>query len=251
MKVAILGGTKGMGRAVSRRLAERGDRICLLGRNEADLQKSVADLCVRSGHGAPATPAVHVYAHCDLEDPATFEPALEEARSRLEGLDAVIVTAARYATQEQLEADPALAHRLLVVNFANTIAFCEAAKRQLLRSGGGTLCVFSSVAGERGRKPVILYGATKAGLSRYLEGLDHKYRGRGLKVVTIKPGFVKTGMTEGLQPPPFAGEPDQVARIVVRAIDSGRPVAYAPRIWALVMLVIRWLPRFVMRRINF
>src|SRR5690606_38634357 len=105
---------------------------------------------------------------------------------------------------------------------------CEAARRYLLGRGGGTLCVFSSVAGDRGRKPVVLYGATKAGLSRYLEGLDHRYRSHGLKVVCVKPGFVKTSMTEGLKPPPFAGEPEQVARQVVKAIDRGTPQVYSP-----------------------
>jgi short-subunit dehydrogenase len=111
--------------------------------------------------------------------------------------------------------------------------------------------VFSSVAGERGRKPVIIYGASKAGLSQYLEGLDHKYRQQGLRVVTVKPGFVKTGMTDGLQPPPFAGEPEQVADIVLRGIDRGQPVVYAPRTWRYVMAVIRHLPRTVMRRVSF
>jgi hypothetical protein len=67
----------------------------------------------------------------------------------------------------------------------------------------------------------------------------------------VKPGFVKTSMTEGLTPPPFAGEPEQVARIALRAIDRGTPVVYAPPIWGLIMLVIRKLPRFVMRRIGF
>jgi short-subunit dehydrogenase len=109
----------------------------------------------------------------------------------------------------------------------------------------------SSVAGDRGRKPVILYGATKAGLSRYLEGLDHKFRAQGLRVVTVKPGFVKTGMTAGLKPPPFAGEPQAVAKAIVRAIDKGTPVVYTPAIWRYVMLVIKFLPRAVMRRIGF
>jgi short-subunit dehydrogenase len=98
---------------------------------------------------------------------------------------------------------------------------------------------------------VILYGAAKAGLSHYLEGLDHKFRARGLVTVTVKPGFVRTGMTEGLTPPPFAGEPEAVARQVLRALDRGRPVVYAPPIWSLVMLAIRSLPRFAMRRIGF
>jgi short-subunit dehydrogenase len=84
-----------------------------------------------------------------------------------------------------------------------------------------------------------------------LEGLDHKFRAQGLRVVCIKPGFVRTGMTEGLKAPPFAGDPEQVASDVVRAISRGTPVKYTPGRWALVMLVIRWLPRFVMRRIQF
>jgi short-subunit dehydrogenase len=111
--------------------------------------------------------------------------------------------------------------------------------------------VFSSVAGERGRKPVILYGAAKAGLSRYLEGLDHKFRARGLKVVCVKPGFVTTGMTVGLKPPPFAGTPGEVAQRVLRAIERGTPEVYAPPMWRWVMCVIRKLPRFVMRRTGF
>jgi short-subunit dehydrogenase len=107
------------------------------------------------------------------------------------------------------------------------------------------------VAGERGRKPVVLYGAAKAGLSRYLEGLDHRFRSRGLRVVCVKPGWVRTSMTEGLPVPPFAGEPESVARRVLKAIDRGSPVVYAPAPWRWVMMVIRGLPRFVLRRVQF
>jgi len=161
------------------------------------------------------------------------------------------VTAGVFATQETLEADAELTRRLLTVNFAHTVSFCEEARRRLMARGGGTLCVFSSVAGERGRKPVVLYGAAKAGLTRYLEALDHRYRAEGLVTVCVKPGFVKTGLTDGLKPPPFAGEPEAVARRVLRAIDRGQPVVYAPAPWALIMLVIRSLPRAVMRRVGF
>jgi len=176
---------------------------------------------------------------------------MEAARESLGGLDAVIVTAGVFATQDELEADPELAEHLLRIDFTNTVLFCEAAKKVLLSEGGGTLCAFSSVAGERGRKPIILYGAAKAGLTHYLEGLDHRHRTDGLRVVTVKPGFVKTSMTAGLEPPPFAGEPEAVAKRVLKAIDRGTPVVYAPAIWGLVMAVIRALPRAIMRRINF
>lgn len=246
MNIVILGASKGIGRAVARQLAARGDRLCLLGRDVDDLRRSATDLAVRTGAGDAGV----AVAACDLSDPASFGPALDAAAAALGRVDAVIVTAADFATQEALEADRDRLQQLLIVNFANTILFCEDARRRLPASGG-TLCVVSSVAGERGRKPVILYGAAKAGLSRYLEGLDHKYRARGLKVVCVKPGFVKTGMTAGLRPPPFAGEPIDVARDIVRGIDRGTPVVYTPRIWAVVMFVIRRLPRAIMRKIDF
>lgn len=247
MKVAILGATKGMGRALARKLAERGDNLFLLGRDPGDLDRSARDLEVR---GAKQAGSVG-HAACDLERPEGFGPALAAAETALGGLDAVVVTAGLFASQDALEADAELARRLLTVDFANTVVFCEEARRRLLARGGGTLCVFSSVAGERGRKPVVLYGAAKAGLSRYLEGLDHKFRARGLKTICVKPGFVRTSMTAGLNAPPFAGEPEAVAAQVAAALDRGTPVVYAPRIWALVMFAIRMLPRFVMRKIGF
>jgi len=244
VKALFLGATSGMGRALSRLLAERGESLFLLGIPAQDLERSAKDLEARG--------AAHVgVLVCDLLDPASFGAALDRADEALGGFDTVVVTAGLFASQERLEADPAFTAKLLAANFTNTVLFCEEARKRMLSRGGGTLCVFSSVAGERGRKPVVLYGAAKAGLTHYLEGLDHKFRAQGLVTITVKPGFVKTSMTEGLKPPPFAGEPEGVARQVLRALDRGTPVVYAPPPWALVMLVIRALPRFVMRRIGF
>jgi short-subunit dehydrogenase len=245
MNVVLLGATKGMGRALARLLAGRGDRLFLLGRDLHDLERSAADLQIRGAGGSIGV------ARCDLMAPDTFKPALDQAKQAMGRFDCVIVTAGLFARQEQLEDDSALTAQLLAADFTNTVLFCEEARRQLLAQGGGTLCVFSSVAGERGRQPVVLYGAAKAGLSRYLEGLDHKFRARGLKTVCVKPGFVKTGMTAGLKPPPFAGEPEAVARRVVKAIDRGEPEVYVPGMWRWVMLGIRLLPRAAMRRISF
>ncbi len=246
MKAVIFGATKGIGRAIARALAERGDALFLCGRDAHDLERSARDLEQRAGGKVRVGTAVS-----DLEDPSTFAAALDAADAALSGFDTVIITAALFASQDKLEADLAFIQRMLTVNFANTVVLCEHVRTRLLARGGGTLCVFSSVAGERGRKPVVLYGASKAGLSAYLEGLDHKFRAQGLRTVCIKPGFVKTSMTDGLKPPPFAGEPEKVAQDTLRAIDRGLPVLYTPRIWALVMFVIRMLPRFVMRKIGF
>ncbi|PRP93830.1 putative oxidoreductase [Enhygromyxa salina] len=246
MHVAILGATKGMGRSLARLMAARGDRLVLLGRNPDELERSARDLEARAGDEREVQTVA-----CDLADPSGFGPALDAAEAALGKLDCVVVTAGLFATQDQLEADTELALKLVTVDFANTVGFCEHARVKLLASGGGKLCVFSSVAGDRGRKPVVIYGAAKAGLSAYLEGLDHKYRAEGLETICVKPGFVKTGMTANLKPPPFAGEADAVAARVLGAIDRGKPVVYAPWIWRYIMLVIRSLPRFVMRRIGF
>lgn len=259
MNTVILGGTKGMGRALARLLAERGHRVFLLGRDLDDLSRSAADLRVRAGSGdrkqddkdAQNAQIVACDRPCDLDRPETIGPALDAAWSRLGRVDAVISTAGAFATQEKLEEDPALCERVLRTNFVSTILFCEEARRRLLDQGGGTLCAFSSVAGDRPRKPVVLYGASKAGLSAYLDGLDHRYHGAGLRVINVRPGFVRTGMTAGLRPPPFAGEPEQVAEDVLAALLDPRPVVYTPRVWQLVMLGIRSLPRAVMRRIGF
>jgi short-subunit dehydrogenase len=245
VKAVLLGATKGMGRALARLLAERGDRVFLLGRDLADLERSARDLEIR-GAGAAVR-----FALCDLLDPSGFAAGLDAADRELQGFDTFVLSAALFAGQEELEADGELRARLLAANFAHTIQLCELVRVRLLERGGGTLCVFSSVAGERPRKPVILYGATKAGLSYYLNGLDHKFHSQGLRTVLVKPGFVRTSMTAGLPAPPFAGEPEPVARAVLRAIDRGRPEVYAPGIWRWIMTVIRLLPRSVMRRIGF
>ena len=246
MKVVVLGGTQGMGRAIAQRLAARGDDVFILGIGESDLERSAQDLKARHPQGKSSG-----WGLLDLEKPETFAAALDGADKALGDFDTVIVTAALFGTQDALEADIEFTRRLVTVNFANTLVFCEHARKRILARGGGNLVVFSSVAGDRGRKPVAIYGSTKAGLTHYLESLDHKFHEQGLKVLTVKPGFVKTGMTAGLKPPPFAGEPDQVAADVVKAMDAGKPVLYTPAMWALVMLVIRWLPRFVMRKIGF
>ena len=246
MKAVVFGGTAGIGRAIAQRLAARGDAVFLLGRDAASLERSAADLTSR--HPAQARSA---WTHCDLEDPSGFAAALDAADNALGGFDAVIVTAGMFATQTQLETDIELTRRLTTANFGNTVTFCEHVRTRLLKRGGGWLTVLSSVAGDRGRKPVAIYGASKSGLSTYLEALDHKYRASGLWVLCVKPGFVKTGMTAGLKTPPFAGEASGVARDIVSAMDRKRPLIYTPGIWRFVMLVIKYLPRAIMRRIDF
>jgi short-subunit dehydrogenase len=234
-----------MGRALARLCAERGAGLFLLGRDAAELDLSARDLEVRGARVPVGRAAL------DLARPAGFAGALDAADRALGGFDTLVVTGGQFDRQEDLTGDPSRLERLLHVNFTGTAVLCQMAAERLAGRGGGTVCAFSSVAGDRARRSNYLYGASKAGLSAFLDGLGLAYADRGVRVVCVKPGFVKTGMTAGLPVPPFAGEPEAVARAVLRAIDQGRPVVYAPAPWRYVMLVLRALPRAVMRRVRF
>jgi decaprenylphospho-beta-D-erythro-pentofuranosid-2-ulose 2-reductase len=245
VKVVMVGASRGMGRALARLMAERGDALCLLGRDVGELETSARDLLARGAPGPVAS------ARLDLAEPAAFPAALDAADRAVGGFDTLVVTAGDFAPQETLERDPARLGRLLDLNFTATAVLCQQAAERLAGRGGGTVCAFSSVAGDRARRTNYVYGASKAGLSAFLEGLHLAYADRGVRVVCVRPGFVKTAMTAGLPVPPFAGEAETVARRVLRALDRGTPVVYAPGIWRWVMLAIRLLPRAVMRRVRF
>jgi short-subunit dehydrogenase len=233
-----------MGRALARLLAERGDAVFLLGRDAADLARSAQDLEARGARGGVG------HAVLDLALPAGFAEALDTADRALGAFDTLIVTGGRLDRQDDLATDPARLEALLEVNFTGTVLLCQLAAERLAARSGGTICAFGSVAGDRARRSNYAYGATKAGLSAFLDGLDQAYAERGVRVVCVKPGFVKTAMTAGLPVPPFAGEPEAVARTVLRALDRPRPVVYAPAVWRWIMLAIRALPRPLLRRLR-
>jgi decaprenylphospho-beta-D-erythro-pentofuranosid-2-ulose 2-reductase len=245
VKAAVVGATRGMGRALARVLAEGGAELCLLGRDPAELSASARDLEARGARAPVGT------ARLDLGQPDGFAAALDEADRALGGLDTLVVTGGLFSRQEQLASDPVRLGELLHVNFTGTVVLAQMAAERLAARGGGTICVFSSVAGDRARRSNYLYGAAKAGLSAFLDGLEQAYADRRVKVLCVRPGFVKTEMTAGLPVPPLAGEPDGVARTVAAAMVSGGPVVYVPPAWRWVMLVIRSLPRFIVRRLPF
>ena len=183
-----------------------------------------------------------------------FRPAPYLARAKwvaLDRFDTLVITAGLFGVQDALATDPARLERLFSVNFTGTALLCQLAAERLAERGGGVICAFSSVAGDRARPANYLYGATKAGLSAFLDGLGLAYADRDVRVVCVRPGFVRTEMTVGLREPPFAGDADTVAAAALRAMDAGAPVVYSPGIWRWIMCAIRALPRFVLRRLRF
>ncbi|PWU25097.1 MAG: hypothetical protein C5B48_03025 [Candidatus Rokuibacteriota bacterium] len=244
MKVVCVGATRGMGRAVARLLAERGAALCVAGRDQGELDASARDLEVR-GAALPVGTA-----QLDLARPADFADALDAADQALGRFDTLVITAGLFGRQEELAADPRQLERLLHVNVTGTLVLCQIAAERLAARGGGTICAVSSVAGDRARRSNYLYGASKAGLSFFLDGLGLAYADRKVNVMCVKPGFVKTEMTASLSVPPFAGEPHAVAKTVLAALDARRSVVYAPAVWRVIMLIIRALPRPLMRHLR-
>jgi short-subunit dehydrogenase len=153
--------------------------------------------------------------------------------------------------QSLCENDLLLCRDTLEVNAVSPALFAEAFAGHFAKAGRGTIALIGSVAGDRGRKANYTYGASKGLVARYAEGLEHRFAGTGVSVVLIKPGPTDTPMAashraRGLR----VASVEQVARAMVRGIDAKRPVVYAPAQWALIMLVVRHLPRFIFNRLN-
>ena len=218
MRVAVPGRHQGHGpRAGPPAWRRAATRLFLLGRDAADLERSARDLEVRGGGGTRrAPPSATSSGRRRSRPPSTPPKPRSAASTRWWSPPASSPPRTRWRPT------PSWPAACCTVDFTNTVVFCEEARRRLLARGGGTLCVFSSVAGERGRKPVVLYGAAKAGLTRYLEGLDHKFRAAGpADGLREARASCSTSMTDGLPAPPFAGEPEAVA--------APRPARHRPR----------------------
>jgi short-subunit dehydrogenase len=131
------------------------------------------------------------------------------------------------------------------------VLFAEAFAQQMQKANSGTLAVIGSVAGDRGRKSNYVYGAAKGLVTRYVQGLQHRLANTNVKVVLIKPGPTDTPMTAHLkQSGVKLAAVDRVASEILRGIENGQRVVYTPKIWSLIMMVIRHLPNFVFKRMN-
>lgn len=146
--------------------------------------------------------------------------------------------------------DPVAAAELIDVNFAGAASSGLAVAEQLRRQGHGTLVVLSSVAGVRTRASNFVYGSTKAGLDAFATGLDQALHGTGARVMTVRPGFVRTSMTEGLDEAPFTIDVDAVAKAVAGGLKRGSAVVWAPAALQGVFGALRLAPGFVWRKLD-
>ena len=238
MSVIVIGATSPIAAATAQALAATHDRFVLLARDPTRLN-ALAD-------ALDANTRVEAL---DLADPATFAAANEAATAAIGDKTVLLIAAGSIDGLEQARDEAMQAGRLIDVNFRNIVTFVTPLITRMRTQGSGTVVVISSVAGERGRQSNYVYGAAKAGLTTWADGLRHHLYPCGVHVVTVIPGYVDTPMlrtaigdTADRLPRWLVDTPEQAARRIVRAIERRTPRIWIPRVWRWIMAVIRMLP---------
>jgi short-subunit dehydrogenase len=241
-RIAIFGATSGIARAVCAEWTRRGRDLVLMGRDEKALAELAADLEIRGGR------ACSVF-RWDLLERENHAARFSELAGRFE-LDGLFFAPGVLLPEAELEADAAKTRLLFDVNLTETVVVLNLFAVHFRAANRGFLSVLSSVAGDRGRVKNRTYGASKAGLSAFLQGLRGALHAHGVLVQTVKPGPVATPMLAGYKGPSLIlAMPETVARDIVNALERGKTTVYTPGYWRLIMAVIRALPEAVLRRL--
>ena len=237
----VIGATSDIGRAIARTLADAGWAVQLAARDRARLEREARDVRVR----AQAAVSVH---RCDVLDADGGVSMLDEL-DPLPGVAVCVV--GMLGDQAESQRDLAAAERVMRTNYVGPALLMGALAERFEQRGSGVLVGVSSVAGERGRAANYVYGSAKAGFTAFLSGLRNRLAGAGVHVVTVKPGFVRTRMTDGMDlPARLTAQPDEVAPSVLRAVRRRRDVVYVRRVWRPIMLIVRAVPERLFKRMS-
>lgn len=235
----IVGATSDIGRAVARRFGRDGWALQLAGRNLDQLEAEARDLRLRGA-------SVSTY-ECDiLHDGAV---SLVDSLSVLPDVSVCVV--GLLGDQEVAERDGSAAERVMRTNYVGPALLMGELANRFEDRGSGILVGVSSIAGERGRRANYLYGSAKSGFSAFLSGLRNRLCRAGVHVVTVKPGFVRTRMTDHLDLPDLLTvDPEHVADRIAGAVRKSQDVIYVGRIWRVVALVLRAIPERLFKRLS-
>ena len=243
-RVVVLGGSSEIALAIVHELARAAPReVALVGRDEQRLESAAQEL---RGIGCERV----ITRELDARDTETHAPVLESAVDELGGADIVIVAVGVLGERGGLPADIERASDVLRVNALGAGSLLMHAAARLRAADGGTLVVLSSVAAERPRRANPAYGASKAALDGLAQALGDALHDDGVRVLVVRPGFVHTRMTRGLEAAPLACTPEDVARAVVKGLDGDARTVWAPAQLRYAMLAMRMLPRAIFRRIE-
>lgn len=240
----MLGGTSEIALAIVRELQDRTPReVALVGRDPQGLARAADEL---RSHGCERVLELEL----DALALDRHAEVIAEARERLGGADVILLAVGVLGARGGLPDDVAGALDVLRVNVVGAGSLLLHAARALREIGDGTLIVLSSVAAERPRRANVVYGASKAGLDALAQGLSDALADQDVRVLVVRPGFVRTRMTADLTPAPLATTPAAVARVVLDGLDRGEQTVWAPRRLRLLMFVVRLLPRPLFRRLE-
>ncbi|PTN33198.1 SDR family oxidoreductase [Desulfonatronum sp. SC1] len=244
LNILVIGATSAIATACARQWAGQQATFFLVGRDQAKLQAVADDLLVR---GATA-----VTSHTlDMNHFADHPVLLDAAFAAMSSVDVALVAHGTLPDQQACEQDVNLTLEEVSTNGLSVIALLTLLANRMQPQGSGTIAVISSVAGDRGRPTNYVYGTAKAAVTTFCEGLRARLSKFGVHVLTIKPGFVDTPMTESLDLPRIlVATPERVARRIVRGVARRRNVLYVPAFWALILWIIRSIPQPIFKRLN-
>ena len=244
--VALLGATSALGEAVAKELlrsyaqGQTSLHLFLVARNESRMNEVADDLRT---WGAQITCIV-----CDLDDIDAHSGLVES----LKGVEDYWFFYGSLPEQTKVQESWQDTERALLTNLLSPISLLTNIANTLEHAGRGSLVVVSSVAGDRGRQSNYVYGTAKGALSLFCQGLRNRLAASSVKVLTVKPGFIDTPMTRGIEKKPAMlwVKPDRVARDMVRAQVRGRDVLYTPWFWRYIMLIIKLIPERIFKRLS-
>lgn len=234
----IIGASSGIGAEMARQLAADGTRVALVARRAERLEALAEEI-------ENAVVLVR-----DVRDVEGVDRLIQEIARELGGLDLVVYAAGVLHSMPPETYDTARDLEMIATNLAAAVAWLNPVAERFGRLGAGTIVGIGSVAGDRGRVGNPVYNATKAGLATYLEALRNRIHRKGARVVTVKPGFVATEMTEGMSGLFWVVPADKAARLILRHAHRGSVTAYVPGRWRWVMAVIRSIPSVIFRRLS-
>jgi decaprenylphospho-beta-D-erythro-pentofuranosid-2-ulose 2-reductase len=247
-RIVIIGATSAIAEHCTRLwLQSEAVDLALVGRNAERMEAMAADLRVRSPQSAIQL------MQADFLDPVAIQATVDRLCAD-GGVDLVLIAHGSLPEQRDCETDLKLCREALEVNAVSPVLYAEAFAMHMAQQGRGTLALIGSVAGDRGRKSNYVYGAAKGLVTRYAQGLQHRFAATGVKIVLIKPGPTDTPMTahlkekggKGAQLAPVA----DVAAAIVRGVAQGRAVIYVPGKWRLIMMVIMHMPAVIFNKLN-
>ncbi|MDP1612866.1 MAG: SDR family oxidoreductase [Sulfuritalea sp.] len=245
--ILVIGATSAIAEHCARLWAAEGAKLFLVGRNAERVAMIADDLRVRGqAHGLQVATFV-----MDATNTASHQAMLDAALAHLGKLDGALIAHGTLPDQKACEASVDVTLAEVGVNGLSVIALATRLANVFEQQGSGCLAAIGSVAGDRGRQSNYTYGAAKALVERFFEGLRNRLAPKGVSVLLIKPGFVDTPMTAAFDKGGrLWATPDRVAREIVAAMASGRQVLYTPWFWRWILLVIRHIPERIFVRLK-